>query len=175
MFQQYKKKMKRLLALPLIILILGCSSTSKRDMTFVFDNEQILTEEQENAFDRLFREHEQKTTNEIVLVTTPNWGEQENALFFAVEFGNKLGIGKKEKDNGVVIVFSKQQREIRISTGYGTENILKDEIAKKIIDSFMIPRFKEGKYYEGLYDGSKATIEFLELPGNEIKAGANKK
>ncbi len=97
--------MKRLLPLLLMILILCCSSTSKQDLTFVFDNEQVLSDEQEKTFDRLFKEHEQKTTNEIVLVTTPNWGEEENALLFAVDFGNKLGIGKKEKDNGVVIVF----------------------------------------------------------------------
>jgi uncharacterized protein len=108
-------------------------------------------------------------------VTTPNWGEEENALFFAVEFGNKYGIGKKEKDNGVVIVFSQQQKEIRISTGYGAEHVLKDEIAKKFIDSLMIPKFKEGLFYEGLYNGSKAIVDFLEQPENEIKTGANKK
>ncbi|MCH8317440.1 MAG: TPM domain-containing protein [Bacteroidetes bacterium] len=165
--------MKNTLPLLLLFLILGCSSTSTREIVFVFDNEQILTEEQETIFTKLFQKHEKETTNEIVLVTTPDWGEAENALLFAVDFGNKLGIGKKEKDNGVVIVFSKQQRETRISTGYGTENVLKDEIAKRFIDSLMIPRFKEGKFFDGLYDGSKAIVDFLEQSGNEIKTGAN--
>ena len=159
----------------LIFLILSCSSTSNRKMIFVYDNEQILTEEQEKEFDQLFREHEKKTTNEIVLVTTPDWGEQKNALFLSVNFSEKHGIGKKEKDNGVVIVFSNKQRETRISTGYGTENVLKDEIAKKFIDSLMIPKFKEGKHFEGLFAGSKAVVDFLEQSENEIKTGANKK
>jgi uncharacterized membrane protein YgcG len=36
----------------------------------------------------------------------------------------------------------------------------------------MIPRFNDGEYFEGLYDGSKAIVELLERPGNEIKAKA---
>jgi uncharacterized protein len=162
--------MKQLLSGLVITLFLGCSAPSKRDLIFVFDNEQILTEHQENTLDELFKKHEEMTTNEIVLVTTPDWGQAESALRFSVDFGNSLSVGKKEKDNGVIIVFSKQQREARISTGYGTEKILHDEIAKRFIDSLMIPRFQDGKYFEGLYDGSKAIVEFLEQSGNEIKA-----
>ena len=56
-----------------------------------------------------------------------------------------------------------------ISTGYGTEKMLKDEIAKKIIDSLMIPNFKQAKTFEGLWEGSKAIITFLEKPENKIK------
>lgn len=144
-------------------------------MVFVFDNEQILTKEQEAALTKLFQEHEKKTTNEIVLVTTPNWNEHKNALFFSVNFGDKHGVGKKEKDNGVVIVFSNEQRETRISTGFGTEKVLKDLVARKIIDSLMIPNFRENNYFDGLFAGSKAIVDFLEQPGNEIRTSTNKK
>jgi len=44
-------------------------------------------------------------------------------------------------------------RKIRISTGYGTENILTDEICQKIIDEKIIPEFKKGNYYEGIEIG----------------------
>jgi uncharacterized protein len=141
---------------------------------FVYDNESILTLDQSKQFDSLFRGHEKRTTNEIVLVTTSNYGKFDNQLLFSVDFGRKYGIGKKDLDNGVVIVFSKAKREIRISTGYGTENILKDELAKKIIDSLMLPKFKDSLYFEGLRDGSIAIVKFLDKPENKIKIRSKK-
>ena len=74
--------------------------------------------------------HEKITTNEIALVTTPDYGTDSTLERFALNFGNKYGIGKKEKNNGVLIVFTNAIRQTRISTGYGTEKVLKDEIAK---------------------------------------------
>ena len=165
-----------LLALLTLLIITSCASTDpKREIRFVYDYEDILTDEEEKKFDFLFREHEKLTSNEIVLVTTPNYGEDKDILFFSVNFSNKLGIGKAGKNNGVLIVFSRANKETRISTGYGAEKVLKDEIAKRYIDNIMIPRFIEGNFYEGLYAGSQTIVEFLEQPGNEIKTGTNSK
>jgi uncharacterized protein len=159
------------------LLTLGCSSATekKKIVTFIFDNEKILSVEQTKQLDTLYRGHEKRTTNEIVLITTPDYGEFANNVDFSVEFGNKLGIGKPGYDNGVVVVFSKAKRETRISTGYGTEEVLKDEIARKIVDSLMIPKFKANLYFEGLRDGSIAIVNFLDKPENKIKLRSKKK
>jgi uncharacterized protein len=160
-----------------VLVILSCSSTTekKKIETFVFDNEKILTVEQTKQLDALYRGHEKRTTNEIVLVTTPDYGEFTNNVDFSVDFGNNLELGKTGYDNGVVIVFSKAKRETRISTGYGTEEVLKDEIARKIIDSLMIPKFKANLHFEGLRDGSIAIVNFLDKPENKIKLRTKKK
>lgn len=134
----------------------------------MLDNEHILSQQQITSLDSLYKAHEKKTTNEIALVTTPDYGSDSSLLHFAVNFGRKYSVGKKEKDNGVVIVFSKAMRQTMISTGYGTEKVLKDEIAKKIIDSLMLPYFKDAKNFEGLWEGSKAIITFLEKTRNKI-------
>lgn len=152
--------------------ILSCNTPKKEPSvieTFVYDKEQILTEKQEQELVTLFKNHEKKTSNEIVLVTTSNYGDDKDILFFSVNFGERIGIGKPNKKNGIVIVFSKSLRQVRISNGYAMEKVLKDEISKKIIDSIMIPMFKKDEYYNGLYKGSKYIVEFLELPENEIK------
>ena len=44
-----------------------------------------------------------------------------------------------------------------------------EKIAKKIIDSIMVPQFKEGKFFEGFWMGSIAITNFLEKPENKIK------
>lgn len=153
-----------------ILTLLNCSSKTETKIieTFVFDNENILTTEESKQLDAMFRAHEKRTTNEIVLVTTPDYGEFSNNIDFSVDFGNKHGIGKSDYDNGIVIVFSQAKKEIRISTGSGTEKVLTDETSKKIIDSLMMPEFKAGLFFEGLKKGSNAMVDFLDKPENKI-------
>ncbi|MGE4288909.1 MAG: YgcG family protein [Salinivirgaceae bacterium] len=159
-----------ILILGTILLLNSCvSSQTNKKVSFVFDYENILQPIEKARFDSLFTEHEKKTTNEIVLVTTPDFGDEKDIIMFAQKFGEKVPVGKSNKDNGVIIVYSQNQRNIRIATGYGTEEVLKDEIAKRIIDYTMIPKFKEGKTIEGLWLGSLEIVEFLERPENEIK------
>jgi uncharacterized protein len=147
---------------------LSCALQQEGIATFVFDYEGILTDVQEHQFDSLFRTHEKKTSNEIILVTTPTYEPDSDIVSYSLNFFNRNKIGKKDLDNGVVIVLSQINKETRITTGHGTEVVLQDHIAKKIIDSLMIPQFKADKVFEGLWLGSKAIVHFLELPENKI-------
>lgn len=162
--------MKHIIAYTILLFLwIGCSSKQPNETSFVYDYEEILTGEQEMELNGLIQNHERNTSNEIAIVTTPDWGGHENAVFYSVDFGDRLGVGKKEKNNGVLIVLSSTMRETRISTGYGLEDVLTDEIAKEIVDSVMVPKFKAGGYYEGIFSGTKAVIDFLEKPENEIR------
>jgi uncharacterized protein len=114
--------------------------------------------------------HEAETSNEIVLVTTDTYFPDTSILFYSVNFGRSYGVGKKDLNNGIVIVYSDAQRQVRINTGFGLENILKDEMAKKILDSIMVPHFKAGDLYLGLWQGRVALVQFLERPENRIKS-----
>jgi len=162
--------MKRIFLILIISLgsILVLSYKPYHKTIWVLDNEHVLTPGQVNSLDSLYKAHEKITTNEIALVTTPDFGSDTSIVSFATSLANKYGVGKKEKNNGVVIVFSQAKRQTRISTGYGTEKVLKDEYAKKIIDSLMIPAFKQGGIFKGLWEGSKAIVTFLEKPENKI-------
>lgn len=123
--------------------------------SWVFDHENIFTKAQEEHLDSLITDFEQRTTNEIVMITVHDIGDSKTMAEHATMLGNNLGVGKKDKDNGLVILFSRNLRETFLATGYGTEKILKDEVCKQIVDSIMIPHFKENQYYEGLEAGLK--------------------
>jgi uncharacterized protein len=155
----------------LVVCVISCSRSNNnpKPLTYVYDNEHILTSNQIKSLDSLFRSHERTTTNEIVLVTTPDFGKFESNLLFAVDFGNRIIVGKKDYNNGVIISVSKSKRSIFIATGKGTEKKLQDQIVKEFIDNLMIPKFKDGLYYEGLWNGSIAIIHFLEKPENKIE------
>ena len=161
-----KKAFFNLIIFPTAFFIFSCNSNKKT--IWVYDIEHDLTTEQINKLDSLFKSHEKITSNEIALVTTSDYGTDTSIAEFGKNFGKKYGVGKKVKNNGVVIVFSRAKKETNISTGYGTEIVLTNKSAKTIIDSFMIPEFKHANFYEGILNGSKAIIEILEKPGNRI-------
>ena len=135
----------------------------------VLDQEHILTSIEINKLDSLYKDHEKKTSNEIALITTVKYVPDTSILSYATELGNKYGVGKDGRNNGVVILVSTAKQQVAIATGKGTEKVLKDEIAQKIIDSFMITKFRQGKNFEAIWDGSIEVIKFLELPRNKIK------
>ena len=83
---------------------------------------------------------------------------------FAVELFNTWGIGKKGKDNGLLILHVMDQRRIEIETGYGTEAVLPDAKCKWIIDDVAIPFFKKGSFADGHYEMLRAAIRGIENP-----------
>jgi uncharacterized membrane protein YgcG len=87
-------KMSRLILCLSLILLKSCSSVDNKS-SFVFDSESIFTAEQKTQFDSLFRGHEKRTSNEIVIVTTPNYSPDSNIVFYSVNFLRNHGIGKK--------------------------------------------------------------------------------
>lgn len=125
----------------------------------VNDFEQIFTNDQINQVEKIILDYEKRTTNEIAIITVSTIEPYDDIADFGTDLSNEWGIGKAGKDNGLLIIFSKSLREIRISTGLGTEKILTDEICKSIIDHIMIPEFKNGEYYNGMIKG---LVELLE-------------
>ncbi|MBJ2175549.1 TPM domain-containing protein [Aureibaculum sp. A20] len=119
----------------------------------VNDFESVFTVEQLEKLTLKIREFEKKTANQIAIVSIESIGKYTDFDKFAIDLSNYNGIGLKEKDIGLSIVFSKSLRKIRISTGIGTENILTDEICKQIIDQTIIPEFRNGDYYSGIEKG----------------------
>lgn len=143
----------------LSLSIFACNDKNRSQRTiWVFDQENVLTDDQEKVLNEIITNFEKKTTNEIAIVTTNNIGEHEKMILYAMEFGKRHGIGKKHKNNGLVIVFSATLKETFIAPGLSTENILKDEICKRIVDKQMIPEFREGNNFEGLKNGLEECI-----------------
>ena len=111
-------------------------------------------------------EHESETTNEIAVVTlaldTASIRSVKEFDQFSLELFNQWGVGKKEKNNGVGIIFSKKLKKIRIEVGKGMESKLTNNEAKFIIDSLMIPEFKKSNYFEGTLKGLQEIIKEIQ-------------
>lgn len=128
----------------------------------VNDYEELFSTEQMQLLAEKINLHEQVTTNEIGIVTTADFSPYDNIDDYSLELFNKWGIGKKDKDNGVLITVSQKNKIVRITTGIGVGNVLTDSLATSINDEIMIPFFKEGDYYGGVNAGLEAVIEIIE-------------
>jgi uncharacterized protein len=128
----------------------------------VSDYEKVFNESQISNLTEKISEYEQKTTREIAIVTVSSIEPYENIADYSTDLANEWGIGNPDSDNGLLILFSKNLREIRISTGLGTEKKLTDEICKNVIDKTIIPEFKNGDYYNGIEKGLSELIKIWE-------------
>jgi uncharacterized protein len=77
--------------------------------------------------------------------------EEAAAKLFAM-----WGIGKKGRDNGVLLLWSTGDRRLRIEVGYGLEGVLPDGKAGAILDQYVISRFRSGQFDEGITGGVNA-------------------
>lgn len=130
-------------------------------MQYVCNPAGILSEESCTEIDAMLYQLEQQTGIETVVAVIPSIGEV-SCFDFCHELLNKWGVGKKGKDNGLIILLVTDQRCIQFYTGYGLEGVLPDAICKRIQTKYMIPYLKDGNWNEGMVAGLKATCQRLD-------------
>ncbi len=140
-------------ALLFLLFSSGRAALPEKPLGMVSDFAEVIDPNMESQITGLIQEVEQKTSAEIAIVTVPAL-EEGDIETMAVELYRKWGIGKKGKDNGVLILMSVQDRAVRIEVGYGLEAILPDGKCGEIIREEMIPYFKEGQYGNGIAAGA---------------------
>lgn len=127
----------------------------------VNDGAEILGAPARQELTGLLREHEERTTNQIAVLTVSSLeGESVEAYASAVFKAWKLG--QKGKDNGVLLLVAPSERRVRIEVGYGLEGTLTDLAAGRIIRNVVTPRFKQGDFDRGVLDGARAIVAALE-------------
>ncbi len=114
-----------------------------------------------DSIDRMLYALEQQTGIETVVAVVPSIGS-EDCFDFAHQLLNEWGVGKKEKNNGLVILLVTDQRCIQFYTGYGLEGDLPDAICKRIQTRNMIPYLKNGNWDEGMVAGVRAVCARLD-------------
>src|SRR5688572_17098204 len=130
----------------------------------VVDNAEILKPDTRKRLADALRQHEQRTTNQVAVLTVPTL-QGESVEEYAVRVFEHWKLGKKGKDNGVLVVVASQDRRMRIEVGYGLEGVLPDATAARIIRNVMTPRFKDGDYDGGIAQGVDAIVAHLEGKG----------
>lgn len=131
----------------------------------VNDNARIMSDSTRKSLSAFLKDHEARTTNQVVLLTIPSL-DGESIEDYSNRVFNEWKLGQKGKDNGILVVVVPGERRMRIEVGYGLEASMTDLTAGRIIDEVMVPRFREGDFNKGITDGVKAVVSVLD--GNEL-------
>ena len=127
----------------------------------VSDPNGLLMQETQAEINRMLTLLEDSTGIQSMVVMLPSIG-QDDIFDFAHNLFRHWGLGNKESNNGMLIVYVADQRKIRFTTGYGLEGILPDAMCKRIQSRYMIPHFREGNTDLGMLEGTKAVVSVLD-------------
>ena len=127
---------------------------------FVSNPDGILSAAVVETIDSMLSDLKSRGIAQIAVVAIDSMAG-DDTYFFAHELLNLWGVGQKGKDNGMVVLVSKGQREIQMETGYGLEGILPDALLRRIQERDMIPYLSQGMWDEGTLAGIRAVYDVL--------------
>lgn len=119
---------------------------------FVSDNAQILNEEVINNVQKINQElSKTETKPQLMVITVEQVPENETIESFTNQIGNKLGIGNKLYNNGVIYLVAVKDRQARLEVGYGLEEIIPDSLTDEITDSTVKDFYKLKDFNAGIH------------------------
>lgn len=124
----------------------------------VYDFADLIPEAEEQLLNQKLMDFSAQTSTQIVMVTVATLDGMaiETA---ANQIGRNWGIGQKGQDNGLLILTSYYDRQVRIEVGYGLEPFVSDLMAQDIIDKYIVPNYKDQNFYRGMDAASDVIID----------------
>lgn len=129
---------------------------------YLSDPDGILSDASRSSIDSTLSRVRRQTSAEVVAVIVGDIdGDIDN---FANRLYNSWGIGKKDINNGVLILVARDARKAVIRTGRGTEGVLPDIVCHHIMRDSMFPAFKKGDYDKGMVETVNAVAHVISDP-----------
>lgn len=137
----------------------------------VNDYADMLSYQEERQLEYKLRTYRDSTTNAVVIVTLESLEGYSRDEIATTLFSN-WRMWEGDRYNGVLILISKEDREMKVEVGYGLEGVVTDAMASRIVNDVLIPNFKNENYYAGL---DRATDIIIQLAAGEFEGFPKKK
>lgn len=150
----------------LMVALTGCASSEKIPIpkveknVYIYDDDNVIEDDVEKKLNAMLVELEEKTSVEFVIVSVKNLLNQ-SIEGYANNLFNTLGIGKKEKDNGVLLLFSRPDTKVRLEIGRGLEGCLTDSKCGRILDDYFVPYRESDEYTKATELTAKAVLSVI--------------
>ncbi|MEM4630774.1 MAG: TPM domain-containing protein [Candidatus Diapherotrites archaeon] len=151
----------------LLVPSINAKIPSPTHQFFVNDYANLLTDEEEQYLLTLFSTIEKQTSAEIVLVIVQSL-EGYSSQEYATQIGQTWGVGKKDTDNGLVILYAINENKIFAATGHGLEGILPDSKIGRMLDQYYVPQRDNGNPKQGILDFAYAISQEILINKDEI-------
>jgi len=118
----------------------------------VTDLTGTLTSDQQAAMSTRLRAFEQRKGSQVAVLVVPTTAP-ESIEAYSLRVVEQWKVGRRDVDDGVLLLVARTDRTVRIEVGYGLEGALPDATAKRIISEVIVPRFEEGDFAGGIDAG----------------------
>ncbi|MDD5411663.1 MAG: YgcG family protein [Methylobacter sp.] len=127
----------------------------------VTDLTATLSAEQVNALENKLAAFEAKQGSQIAVLIIPTT-QPEDIAQFGIRVADAWKIGRKNVDDGVILIVAKDDRKLRLEVGYGLEGAIPDAVAKRVIAETITPYFKTGDFAGGIDAGVTQLMGLIE-------------
>ncbi len=118
----------------------------------VTDLTGTLSGEAVTRIEAKLKDLETRKGSQIAVLIVPTT-QPEDIDQFGIRVLDAWKIGRKNIDDGAILIIAKNDRRLRIEVAYGLEGALPDVVAKRIIAETITPHFKQGDYDGGVEAG----------------------
>ena len=167
--------MRKQLFILLLTGLLSCIGLQAKDYTiqeipmvhlqdrtrYVSNPDNILSPAAVATMDSILYALEEKTGIQTLIVAITGI-EGGDCFDFTHRLFNETGVGQKERNNGLVILLSTDERCIQFVTGYGLEGVLPDAICKRIQNRYMVEHLANNDWDTGMIAGIRAVNGYLD-------------
>lgn len=121
---------------------------------FVNDYANVIDSESESKIDAVARRVQEATGAEIAVVSVESIEPYATIEDFSIALAEQWRVGSQEEDNGVILLMTMKERQVRLEVGYGLEGAIPDGRAGEILDETVLPFFGQGDFSSGFLAGT---------------------
>jgi uncharacterized protein len=137
----------------------------------VVDDANILSAQTKEDLTDKLTALEQKTSRQLVVVTIPSLQGYEISDY-GYQLGRSWGIGQGKLNNGILLIVAPTEHKVRVEVGYGLEPIITDALSEVIIQTQILPKFRDSDFNGGVEAGADALIQQLSLNTSDAEKRA---
>lgn len=104
---------------------------------------------------------QQRKGSQLQVLVVPTT-QPEDIAQYAVRAFEQWKLGRKGVDDGVLLVVAKDDRRVRIEVGYGLEGAIPDATSIRVIQEYLVPKFRTNDYAGGITDASAALVKLID-------------
>ena len=127
----------------------------------VVDLTQTLSSSEQVALEAKLKGFQETKGSQIAVLLVPTT-KPEAIEQYAIRVVDQWKVGRKDIDDGLLVLIAKNDRTMRIEVGYGLEGAVTDLYAKRIISETMTPRFKQGDFAGGIEAATNQLIGLVD-------------
>ena len=127
----------------------------------VTDLTHTLTAEQSTSLEGKLSAFEQRKGSQVAVLVVAST-KPEDIEQYSIRVVDAWKLGRKNADDGVLLIIAKDDHAVRIEVGKGLEGALPDVTASRIIRNVIVPQFRSGQFYDGINQATDQIIKVID-------------